>query len=404
MNMASMQIARQPILDRDRQIMGYEFFFRDENESITITNPRATTASVMVSLLNQIGLQASAGSSKLFVNVDTSILQSDLLMSAPQEQFVFEIDANAHLGNKEREMLQMYSEQGYKFALGNASTSVGIPKSLDTILHFIDYVKFDTTACDIDALPGIIRLLEGKKLVAERVEIPEVFEAYLDLGFDYFQGYFFAKPSLIRHNRIDPKHLGVVKIYEMLINETPIEQVALEFKKHNELTLQLLQYVNSTSISDAFPNRSIDEVLKKVGLDRLKKWLMMIIYSKSSRAVDTDKSPFSKLVEQRIDIMQAIIERADMIEKDKLLEQARFTAFLSLMEPILNVPMEVLLNQVRPEQAIEDALLVHAGKLGRIFALTHAVEEDDYAAAQILMKKLHLEIDFYETLRKMQKI
>lgn len=402
--MAELYIARQPIMDRNRQLIGYEFFYRNEKGLSDSVSPRAMTASVMVSLLNQIGLKAGAGDGKIFVNVDTSILQSDLLLSAPTGPFVFEITAHEHLGNKEREMLQMYHKQGYRFALDNLSTALGIPESLKPLLPYIDYVKFNTTATDPDLLPPLLVLLEGKKLIAERVEIPDVFEAYLAMGFDFFQGYFFAKPSLIRHNRIDPKHLGLVKIYNMLINGTPIEEVGRELRNHNELMLQLLQYLGSTDMSDPYPNRSVEEILQKVGTDRLTKWLMMIIYSKSSQTIETDKSPFSKLVEQRIDIMKVIIQALHPIEEEKMIDQARLLAFISLMEPILDVPMRVLLDQIRVDQIIEDALLTHTGKLGRVFALCLAVEKDDYAAAMVLMNNLSLAHDLYTTLRSLKKI
>lgn len=396
--------ARQPILNRQEEIYAYEFFYRDMEGGNQIIDPRSATASILVSLVNQFGLQSSAADAKLFINTDPAILQSDILLSLPPERFVFELPITTKVTTKERELLASYFSKGYRFAIDNATASEHFWQHIEPIIDYITYVKFDTTATDMDLLPALLERLCEKKLIAERVEIPEVFEAYRDLGFDYFQGYFFAKLHLIRHNRIDPKHLGVIRIYSMLITATPMQQIAAEFKRHNELSLQLLQYVNSTGIDNRQPNRSLEELLQKVGADRIEQWLMMIIYSKSAKQINTQKSPFSLLIEQRVDIMNAIINAMQMTEESRLHEEARLCVFISMMETILNVPMPSLLQQIQVSESVEEALLSRSGVLGRVFALTLAIEKDEYASVQVLLKTLHLHQDVLETFKQFKKI
>ena len=385
-------IARQPIFDAEHVIVGYEFFFRNEAGECDVSNPRAATAAVLVSLLNQLGLRASAGSGLLFVNIDRSILQTDLLLSAPAERFVFEVSAESILGNKEREMLHMYTNKGYRFALSNASSNPALFESVQSLLPYFEYVKFDMMSTDIETVSEMISDFGGKKLIAERIEIEELFEACNAMGFDLFQGYLFGELETMRHNRIDPKHLGVLKIYNLLMAETPIEQVADELEKHNELMLQLLQYINSTSMSDPYPNRSVKEILRKFGADKLKSWLLMIIYSKSSRTINVEKSELSKIVERRVDLMHTIIRMLYLSaeEEAQMFEKARLTAFLSLMEPILNVSMNILLDQIPSDQAIEDALLYNEGTLGAVLGLAVATEEKNGANAKLYRKRLDL--------------
>ncbi len=395
--------ARQAIVDAQKQTFGYEFFYRDNVGESHMENPRAATASILVALLNQVGLRASAGEHVVFINIDSSILQTDLLLSAPAGRFVFALSCDVLLGNKEREVLSTLHEKGYRFALENVTASQDIETKHTAILPYIDFIKFNVAATDIERLPELLPIFEGKKLIAERIEIEELFEACKTLGFDYFQGYYFEQPSLISHNRIDPKHLGVVKIYNMLLGGTPIEQVAKEFRNHNELTMQLLQYLSSTSMKNAYPNRSIEEIVVKVGAEALKNWLQLIIFSKTGQAVENGKSPLSKLMEQRIDVMHCAI--VSMQSEDKqLFDKARLMAFLSLMEPVLGVPLKTVLNGVPVDQAIEDALLIHSGRLGKIFALTLALEQDDKASIEILMKDLSLEPEVLPTLKNMIKL
>jgi len=403
MEKATHYFARQPIMDAEGKIFGYEFFYRDNLGNSRMDDPRAATASILVALLNQVGLQAGAGTHKVFVNIDPSILLTDLLQIAPAERFVFSLGADAVLGSKERESLKAFHEKGYRFALENIRPVPDLSNRYMAVFAYVDYIKFDAAATDIELLPEALKNLAGKKLVAERIELAEVYEAYKALGFDYFQGYYFGEPLLIEHNRIDPKYLGVIRIYNMLLGGTPIEQVAAEFKNHNELTLQLLQYLNSTAMKNAFPNRSIEEIVAKVGPEQLKNWLQLIIFSKTGQAIEDGKSPLSKLMEQRIDVMHCTIS-ALQSEDGHLFERARLLAFLSLIEPVLGVPLKTLLDNVPVEQSIEDALLLHTGRLGKIFALTLALEKEDSALIRVLMDELSLEPSILPTLKNMIKM
>jgi len=403
MENATHYFARQPIVDAGKNTFGFEFFYRNNIGESAFDNPRAATASILVALLNQIGLQSSAGGRIVFINIDPSILLTDLLLAAPPRRFVFELHADIHLGSKEREALRIFHARGYRFALTNLKPIPDLDIHYGALLPYIDYIKFDASGSDADLLPDALKAVKGKKLIAERIEFEEVFDAFRGFGFNYFQGYFFEAPTLMEHNRIDPKHLGVVKIYNMLLRNTPIEQVAKELKNHNELTMQLLQYLNSTSMKNAFPNRSVEEIITKVGKDRLKHWLSLIIFSKTGQAIDDDKSPFSKLMEQRIDVMHCTIS-ALQSEDEQLFENARLMAFLSLMEPVLGVPLKTLLDHVPVEQSIEDALLLHSGRLGKIFALALALEKDDAALIRVLMGDLGLEEEILPTLKNMIKM
>lgn len=400
----SLKLARQPILDRNETIMGYEFFFRNIDGECEFSDPRAATASVLVNLVNQTGLHQSAGDADIFINVSSPVLQSDIIYSLPAARFVFELPSDMIVGIKERELIGALHSKGYRFALDNAKFDDDYLKSVEKIMPFISYVKFDTTATDIESLKEILPHFRDKKLVAQRVEIPEIFEMYKELGFDYFQGYFFANMHLIKHNRIDPKHLGVITIYNLLITDTPLEHVAEVFGRHNELTLQLLQYVNSTGIMDATPQTSIASILQTVGYIRLRQWLTMIIFSKSSHAISEDKSPFSHMIEQRIDIMNTIISAIKPDNEQAMCDHARLTAFLSLMEKVLNVPMTLLLEQIKVDEIIKDALIANSGTLGRILALTFAIEKENRPAAQVLLRALHLSPKMYELLLAKKKI
>ncbi len=399
-----LQLARQPILDNEKHIFGYEFFYRNDDGSSDFDDPRSATSSVLVSLINQIGLKNSVGSSKAFINVSGDLLLTDIIPTLPKEHFVFELSEKIIITQKERESIRQFHEMGYKFALDNVSFSDIYLENFTPILPYITYAKFDTTAIDIEQLPEKIEPYRTMKLIAQKVEIPEVYEAYKANDFSYFQGYFFAKPHIIQHNRLDPKHLGVIRLFNMLQSDTPIEQVSQEFERHNELSMQLLQYLNSTSMFKLNDASSIRDIIELVGKKKLLQWLLMIIYSKSGKDIQTVKSPLSLMVQNRIDIMHGILELVNPPELERLKDQARFIALLSLLESVFNVPMATIMNSIDIEEVIEEALLSRSGKLGRVYAIALALETSDYATAQVLLQSYQLGMEdikeiLYKTLQ-----
>ncbi|RLA70870.1 MAG: hypothetical protein DRG24_06280 [Epsilonproteobacteria bacterium] len=388
-----LQLARQPILDNEKHIFGYEFFYRNDDGSNDFDDPRSATSSVLVNLLNQIGLQNSVGSSRAFVNISGDLLLTDIIPTLPKEHFVFELSEKIIMTQRERESIKEFHGMGYEFALDNVSFSEIYLENFKRVLPYITYAKFDTTAIDIEQLPEKIEPYKDMKLIAQKVEIPEVYEAYKAHNFSYFQGYFFAKPHMIQHNRLDPKHLGVIRLFNMLQSDTPIAQVSNEFEKHNELSMQLLQYLNSTSLFNLSETSSLREIIELVGKHKLLQWLLMIIYSKSGKDIQTTKSPLSLMVQNRIDIMYGILELVNPYDIEKLKDQARLISLLSLLESVFNVPMATIIQSLDVDSVIEEALLSKSGKLGRVYAITLSLESNDYSTAQVLLRSYQLTMD-----------
>ena len=390
---AQLFLARQPILDVHKHIVAYELFYRDEEGSPNFSDARLATSSVLVNVLNQIGLQNSVGHAKAFVNISANLLLTEIIPTLPIGKFVFELNQNIEISNKLRDIIEDLNKKGYEFALDNVNCSDAYFNNFNAILPFIKYLKFDTTMTDIEYLQKQMPRFKGKKLVAQKVEIPEVYEAYKAIGFDYFQGYFFAKPHIIQKNRMDPKHKGVIHIFNMLQTDAPLNELAAEFEKHNELTLQLLQFLNSTSLFDLKEATSISEIVQLVGKEKLLQWLLLIIYSKSGKEIKSNKSPLSLLAQHRVDIMLGILEKTGKSNYERYKEEVRYVAMLSLLESVFNVPLAYVLENFEVGHSIESALLSHSGVAGRLLAIEQSIEKADFATTQVLLRSFNLTVD-----------
>ena len=399
--MSKLKLARQPIVDIHNNTIGYEFFYRDDKGSGNFSDPRFATSSVLVNILNQVGLHNSIGNAKAFINISGDMLLTDILYNIPKELFIFELSADVYMGKKEIANLQQLHERGYVFALDNVRFDEEYIKNFTPVLPYVEYAKFDTSQTDIETIDRKLALFNDKTLIAQKIEFQEIFDAYKDLGFDYFQGYFIAEISTIEHNRLDPKHLGVIRIFNMLQSDYQMDDVCKEFERHNELTLQLLQFINALPEFNLSSSSSIRDIVTSVGKKKLMQWLMMIIYSRSSKKVAATKGHYSILVQNRIDTMLGILDNLKTEENEKLKEQAHLVAVLSLLEEVFQVDTKDTLKAFNLEPVVEKALTEQSGLLGTLLATAVAVEQGNFATMQELLGSLELNVtDIEDILNK----
>jgi len=388
-------MARQPIVDTNNTTIAYEFFYRDDEGNKEFTDPRSATASVLVNILNQVGVDNSIGEAKAFINISADILLTDILYNLPKDRFVFELSSDVHLGKKEIANLEQFFARGYTFALDNARFDDEFIKNFAPVMPYVRYVKIDTSQTDIENLQNHLALFKDQILIAQKIEFQEIYDAYREMGFNYFQGYFIADIYTIEQNRLDPKHLGVVRLFNML-QSCNMDDISSEFERHNELTLQLLQYVKSIPGFDLKESHSIKDIVTHVGEGRLMQWLMMIIYSRSSKKVGTIKSSYSILIQNRIDTILGILEKIKTPLNAKLKTQARLVAMLSLLENVFDSTLETTLKVFDLEPEVEEALINRTGILGDLLAIAIAIEEGNFATMQTLLTRLNLSVEDIE--------
>ena len=154
--------------------------------------------------------------------------------------------------------------------------------------------------------------------------------------------------------------------------------------------MQLLQYVNSTATIQNKHTSSIRDIIEEMGHYHLMQWLLMIIYSKSGKYIENEKSIHSITIQRRIDLMLDLIMLIDPDRHTELEEQVRFLAFMSLLEATFNMPLAAVLENFQVDEVIKEALLTNTGLLGRLYALALSIERADYAATQVLLRTFML--------------
>ncbi len=382
----NLYLARQPILNRDEKILGYEFFYRNQYGKCIIDDPRHATASVLVNLLNQVGSASAYGESIAFINTDGPLLLTDILRGLPKERFVFELSENMKINARIHEAIRHFYSLGYRFALDNASFSPHYIEAFSPLFPYIEFAKFDVTQIDIEQFNYKPNPFGRMKLIAQKVEFYEMKEAYEELGFKYFQGFYFAHAHIITQKRIDPQYMDVMELFTLLQNDAPFEEIWDIFRYQSILSLQLLQFLRSVHPEYIEESFSIKEMVEKFGKSALMQWLLLIIYSKSGTKAIDDKNPHAVFAQNRFERMVRLLEMIAEEPTEYQIEQIHLIAMLSLLEGVMNVPMEALLMSIHLSDEIKDALISHTGIYGRIYAAALKLEIGDLNGAAILLK------------------
>jgi EAL and modified HD-GYP domain-containing signal transduction protein len=382
----SLNLGRQPIMNRKDEILGYEFFYRDHEGKCSIDDSRHATSSVLVNLLNQIGIASSFGDTLAFINTDGPLLLTDIIRTLPKEKIIFEITSSIRHTAQVHEAIRYYHSLGFRFALDNASFHPDYLEAFGPLFPYIEFAKFDVTQTDSEQFHYFPNPYGQMTLIAYKIEFYEMLEAYEQFGFDYFQGYYFAKSHLITQSRIDPKYVDVLSLFSLLQTEASIEDIYNAFLSESALSIQLIQFLISTHPEHICGATSIKEMIERMGKNALSQWLLLIIYSKSGTMSMDEANQYSTFAQARVSLMLKLLHLASLNPSSKLVEDARLIALLSLFEDIMNIPLENTLHDINPSSDVKDALVNMSGLLGRIYAAVLKLEIADVTTAALLLK------------------
>jgi EAL and modified HD-GYP domain-containing signal transduction protein len=374
MDAQNIYLARQPIVDRSGELVGYELLFRSaETDASDHEDSVLATSTVVANAFAEIGLAEVIGPFAGHLNVDTEFLFSDLVEALPADRIVLEL-CERKVDENTFDRLKALRAQGYRVALDDF---VGNFDGFDELLPAVDMVKVDFQRIDALLVPVIVDMLRKHKvrLLAQKVETPEQFELAKSLGMDLFQGYHFARPQLISARREKPAKLALLRLLSLAMDDAETTSIEAEFKRHPNLSVNLMRLVNSAACSRGQSITSLRHALVLLGRKQLRVWLQLLLYT-ADRGNKSLGSPLLQLAAARGKLMELLASRKpgpDSVVK----ELAFITGILSLMDVLLEMSYEDILKQLSLPEAVKSALLARAGEIGEMLSLTEGLERDD---------------------------
>ncbi len=389
-------IAKQPILDLNGDIYGYELLFRafdrDGKLKAIFKDELLATAKVLVNALNHFGMNSLVDENVAFINIDQEFLLDTLIFSIPKDRFILEILENTDVNENTVNRIKKLKEMGYRLALDDVHCSNGFIEKFTPIFPYIDVLKLDVSLVKENTIEKYLENFKKYrfKLLAEKVETQEQFHKYKAYGCELFQGYFFAKPTIMQKESIDPAYKKIFQLVNLLDSEyTEMKEIVKELESEVELTIQLLRFINSCYIGLRTEIKSIQQVVMMLGKKPLKQWLLLIAFSKSMESeAKMAKNPMLELAQNRSRIMAELAKKMRNISYDS--HEASFVGILSLVDALLKIPIDIVLDEIHVDSDIKDALINRNGELGKLLDLVVAIEKFDMPKTDSILDELHL--------------
>jgi EAL and modified HD-GYP domain-containing signal transduction protein len=366
-------LARQPLLDRNQALFGYELLFRQTaNSHAEIDTGLAATASVLAHTA-QLGLPRAVGDAHAFLNVDAEALMSDIFAFLPRERTVLELVASVGTSEAVLRRLAELGAHGFKFAAEASAHG----SALVRLLPLLDYVKINLRTMPPATMLGLVPRLRanGKRLIAERVESQEEYKTCLDLGFDYFQGFYFARPSVITGRKLSPSQMTVVNLMNLVVSDADNFEIERAIKRDVSLSLNLLRIVNTPAAGLRQRIDSLSQALIVVGRRQLQRWLQIMLYAEP-RNHGHSQTPLLMLASTRARLMELLAGRLRPGQR-QVADMAFTVGIMSLMDTLFCVPMADLVEQIPVSDEISTALLRRSGFFGELLRLAESFEQMD---------------------------
>ncbi len=367
MNPASRDIliGRQSILDRNGQIFAYELLFRSSRQpgEANVSDDTVATASVIVDTLMEMGVSRILGEKKGFVNIGRDFLLEDAIFLLPAEHLVLEILETVPVNDETVARCRELKKRGYTLALDDY---LGDQDLWAPILDQVSIVKVDILGVKESEIEPLVKKLASRKirLLAEKVESHAVWLKTMALGFDYFQGFFFARPVTLSGKKTDPLRQALTGILALVLSDAETDEIIGAIRPHIDLVSSLLRVANIVGLSPGRTVTDLRQALLVMGRDQLKRWVELLLFSSAPTENRYARPLFLLAI-----IRGRLMERLSSLwhGPGKLVPDHAFLAGLfSLAEPLLGIPLSDLLDGLPLDESIKAALKTGEGNMGAL--------------------------------------
>jgi len=362
-------IARQAIFDIDLNIYAYELLFRSDSQQTDAGMADSfgdqATSNVINHAFMELGIERVIGNHLAFVNLSRNFILTDDPLPFTNDRVVLEILEDIVADDEIVAAVEKLVEQGYTIALDDFI----FEKSLQPLVQLAEIIKVDILAVSKQTLIKQVSLLkkENIKLLAEKVETQQQFELCKKLGFDYFQGYFFSRPTIIEGQAIPDSQLNLLSIITKLQDpDIELEDIEHLISQDVGLSYKLLRLLNSAAMGLSRKIESIKQGLVILGLKAIKTWTTLIALNDMQTLTP--------------ELMSNTLIRAKMCEQlaphyNCLPEAGFLVGLFSTIDAMMAHPMGELLKSLPLSNEIKQALAGGQGNLAELLQIVTHYEQ-----------------------------
>lgn len=384
-------VARQPIFNRNQEVIAYELLYRDSEQNFfdgSVTSSIATSILLMNSYLN-FGIEHLVGNYKAFVNFDKQLIMNDIPQLLNKEHVTIELLEDIVPDQSFIDKITHLKNIGYTLAIDDFVEDYKFTE----VVKLCDIIKVEFLGATRASIQKICTTWkkEGKLLLAEKVETREEYEWARQIGFDYFQGFFFSKPTLVKSKGINDSATQYIKLMGEINSPVPDYKVISDLIEFDiSLTYKLLKLVNS-KFTAGNKVHSIRHSLSILGTDSLKKWLSLAMVqnhgaSKGSAIVITS------MVRSRL---LGLIANHSSLKAHS--QELSFIGILSVLNVILEKPMIELVEQLPVTDNIKNTLINEDTIYSPAYNLCLSYEKGDFKLLESYSNVINYDMNLLPT-------
>jgi c-di-GMP-related signal transduction protein len=374
-------VARQPILTREQRVFGYELLFRDGVENVfRSSDPEAAARSTLDSTL-LMGFDVLCDGHKAFINCTRDLLLKDGITLLPAEQTVVEILEQVEPDDLVVAACLRLKSGGYTIALDDFVAN----DPRQSLAPLVDILKVDFERTNREEQIALVKQYapSGRQMLAEKVETQDQFAAAQEMGYVYFQGYFFRRPEVLRAREIPTNQMNYLRLLAAVSkDEMDLREVEQIIKTEASILYRLLRYLNSPIFGMRNEIHSIRHGLAILGEREIRRWIRLVTLVSAGEQKSSDLV-LSALVRARF--CELVASKIPRTQSDLFL-----VGMVSMMDAILEIPMEEILDKIALDKDTKSVLSGTGGRLQPIYELMLAQEAGKWQPAKESAERLHI--------------
>jgi len=374
-------VARQPIVDREERVFGYELLFRDGLENaFSGDKEEASRATLDRSLL--IGLDVLCDGRRAFVNCTRDTLIKGLVTLLPSMSTVVEVLENVPPDPDVVAACRALKEAGYMIALDDYVAD----DPRESMAEMADIIKVEMQLTTEEQRTAMIKRYGPWRcrMLAEKIETHAEFVRARDQGFVYFQGYFFRRPETMNTRDMPAHRMNYLRMLQE-VSRPELDVPGLErlVKAEASVCYRLLRYLNSAIFGLKNEVHSVRHALSMLGEREVRRWVRLVAAVGAGQEKTSDLV-LSALVRGRFG--ELLSPRVPHGESDLFL-----LGLLSIIDAMLEMPMAEVLDRLPLDRETKSVLLGQPSSLRPVYRLMLAHESGEWEAAAELSRSLHLD-------------
>ncbi|WP_069998609.1 EAL and HDOD domain-containing protein [Cellulosilyticum sp. I15G10I2] len=352
-------VARQPIFDRRMNVYGYELLYRRSmNNFYEGADGSQATAETINNAFFVMHFDELTSGTRAFINFSEELLEMEIPCLLPKEIIVIEILENIKITEKIINLCRKFKSQGYMLALDDFVFS----EEYIPLIEMADIIKVEFSVVNQLEQHRLINKYKDKvKFLAEKIETRAEYEIARKMGYDYFQGYFFSKPVIIKGKEIVSLNINLIRIIKQLNqNEPDYQKITEIIERDLGLSYKLLRVANSVLLGSMHKVYSIKQALVRLGTIEIMKWIYLMML-KEIQTVENKELIRTSLVRGKL--MEYLAFELDM--KHRHLEFF-MTGVFSSVDVLVNQDMEEIVKALPLTTEVAEALVGDRNKLREI--------------------------------------